>query len=150
VALPALCALANLLTKPVADGHHLTQRRWFPPALFAFWLAGTAIHLYCLGYVYDFDLSRHLVAPALWVLVIARATQGLGAAVMMALTMAFVGETIPKEKTGSAMGLLGTMSAVGTALGPSLGGVLIEGLGWRAIFYFITVASLSVAVLIAL
>ena len=74
-------------------------------------------------------------APALWVLVAARAMQGLGAAVMMALTMAFVGETIPKEKTGSAMGLLGTMSAVGTALGPSLGGVLIAGLGWRAIFF---------------
>jgi EmrB/QacA subfamily drug resistance transporter len=73
-------------------------------------------------------------APALWVLVTARAVQGLGAAVMMALTMAFVGETIPREKTGSAMGLLGTMSAVGTALGPSLGGVLIAGLGWRAIF----------------
>ena len=53
---------------------------------------------------------------------------------MMALTMAFVGETVPKEQTGSAMGLLGTMSAIGTALGPSLGGVLIAGLGWRAIF----------------
>jgi MFS family permease len=53
---------------------------------------------------------------------------------MMALTMAFVGETVPKAKTGSAMGLLGTMSAIGTALGPSLGGVLIAGLGWRAIF----------------
>jgi MFS family permease len=52
----------------------------------------------------------------------------------MALTMAFVGETVPKAKTGSAMGLLGTMSAIGTALGPSLGGVLIAGLGWRAIF----------------
>jgi len=74
-------------------------------------------------------------APALWVLVVARAMQGLGAAVMMALTMAFVGETIPREKTGSAMGLLGTMSAVGTALGPSLGGVLVAGLGWRAIFF---------------
>jgi hypothetical protein len=53
---------------------------------------------------------------------------------MMALTMAFVGETVPKAKTGSAMGLLGTMSAIGTALGPSLGGVLIAGLGWRASF----------------
>lgn len=53
---------------------------------------------------------------------------------MMALTMAFIGETVPKEKTGSAMGLLGTMSATGTALGPSLGGVLIAGLGWQAIF----------------
>jgi len=74
------------------------------------------------------------MAPTLWLLIAARAVQGLGAAVMMALTMAFVGETVPKAKTGSAMGLLGTMSAVGTALGPSLGGVLIAWLGWRAIF----------------
>ena len=75
------------------------------------------------------------VAPTLWLLIAARAVQGLGAAIMMALSMAFVGETVPKEKTGSAMGLLGTMSAIGTALGPSLGGVLIAGLGWRAIFF---------------
>jgi MFS family permease len=33
------------------------------------------------------------------------------------------------------MGLLGTMSAVGTALGPSLGGILVAGLGWRAVFF---------------
>jgi len=74
------------------------------------------------------------VAPTLWLLIAARAVQGLAAAIMMVLTMAFVGETVPKAKTGSAMGLLGTMSAVGTALGPSLGGVLIAGLTWRAIF----------------
>jgi MFS family permease len=74
------------------------------------------------------------IAPTLGLLVAARAAQGLGAAVMMALTMAFVGETVPKHRTGSAMGLLGTMSAIGTALGPSLGGLLIAGLGWRAIF----------------
>nr|BFE79092.1 hypothetical protein GCM10020093_016930 [Planobispora longispora] len=74
------------------------------------------------------------LSPALWVLIAARTAQGVGAAVMMALTMAFVGETVPKAKTGSAMGLLGTMSAIGTALGPSLGGVLISGLGWQAIF----------------
>ena len=74
------------------------------------------------------------VAPTLWLLIAARAAQGLGAAIMMALTMAFVGETVPKAKTGSVMGLLGTMSAIGTALGPSLGGVLIAGLSWRAIF----------------
>ncbi|MGO8097627.1 MFS transporter [Rhizobium leguminosarum] len=74
------------------------------------------------------------VAPTLWLMIAARAVQGLGAAIMMALTMAFVGETVPKERTGSAMGLLGTMSAIGTALGPSLGGLLIAGLGWPAIF----------------
>lgn len=70
----------------------------------------------------------------LFSLIAARAAQGLGASALMALTLAFVGETVPKEKTGSAMGLLGTMSAIGTALGPSLGGFLIAGFGWRAIF----------------
>lgn len=74
------------------------------------------------------------VAPTLWLLVDARVVQGLGAAIMMSLAMAFIGETAPKTKSGSAMGLIGTMSAVGTALGPSLGGVMIAGFGWRAIF----------------
>jgi EmrB/QacA subfamily drug resistance transporter len=73
-------------------------------------------------------------AATLGQLIAARAVQGLGAAVMMALTMAFVGETVPKDKAGSAMGLLGTMSAVGTALGPTLGGALIAGWGWQAMF----------------
>jgi len=74
------------------------------------------------------------IASTLWMLIAARAMQGLGAAILMALTMALVRETVPKERTGSAMGLLGTMSAIGTALGPSLGGALIAGPGWRAIF----------------
>lgn len=74
------------------------------------------------------------VAPSLWVLISARAVQGLGAAVMMALTIAMVGDLVPKDRTGSAMGLLGTVSAVGTALGPSLGGVLIAAFGWQAVF----------------
>ncbi len=74
------------------------------------------------------------IAPTLWILIAARAAQGLGAAIMMALTVAFAGEAVPKARTGSAMGLLGTMSAIGTTLGPSLGGVLIAGPGWRAIF----------------
>jgi EmrB/QacA subfamily drug resistance transporter len=74
------------------------------------------------------------VAPTLWLLVAARAAQGVGAAIMLALTVALAGETVPTTETGSAMGLLGTMSAIGTTLGPSLGGVLIVGLGWRSIF----------------
>lgn len=74
------------------------------------------------------------LAPTLEMLIGARALQGLGAAIMMALTLAFVGETVSKEKTGSAMGLLGTLSAIGTAMGPSLGGVLIAAFGWQAIF----------------
>ncbi|OCP01820.1 MULTISPECIES: MFS transporter [unclassified Ensifer] len=74
------------------------------------------------------------LTPSFALMIAARAAQGIGAAVMMALTMAFVGETVAKERTGTAMGLLGTMSAIGTALGPSLGGALIACCGWRAIF----------------
>lgn len=74
------------------------------------------------------------IAPTLGLLVAARAVQGLGAAIMMSLAVAMVREAVPQEKTGSAMGLLGSMSAIGTALGPSLGGVLIAGCGGRAIF----------------
>lgn len=73
-------------------------------------------------------------APTLGMLLAARAVQGIGAAILMAMTVALVRETVPKQNTGSAMGLLGTMSAIGTALGPSVGGVLVAGLGWRAIF----------------
>lgn len=74
------------------------------------------------------------LAPTLELLIAARTAQGFGAAVMMALTMASVADTVPKARAGSAMGLLGTMSAVGTALGPSLGGVLIAGFGWQFMF----------------
>ena len=100
------------------------------------------------------------LASGLWLLIAARALQGLGAAVLMALTVALVRETIPKEKTGRAMGLLGTMSAVGTALGPSLGGLLVAGPGWRGIFlimvplgllnYFLVLRSLPTAAPITL
>jgi MFS family permease len=74
------------------------------------------------------------LAPSLWLLIAARALQGLGAAIMMTLTLALVGETVDKARVGSAMGLLATLSAVGTALGPSLGGLLMTGFGWQALF----------------
>ncbi len=73
-------------------------------------------------------------APTLLFLIAARAAQGMGAAVMMALTMAFVADAASKENIGSAMGLLGATSAVGTAIGPSVGGFLIVSFGWPSIF----------------
>ena len=74
------------------------------------------------------------IASTLWFLIASRVVQGLGAAIMMSLTMAMVSEAVPKKRTGSAMGLLGTMSAMGTALGPTVGGLLISGLGWPSLF----------------
>lgn len=89
------------------------------------------------------------LASGLAGLIAARAVQGAGAAVMMTLSLALVGDALPRDRTGSAMGLLGTMSAVGTALGPSLGGAVIDGFGWRAIF-LVTVPFGVVAFMIAL
>lgn len=90
-----------------------------------------------MGGIFLFTAASGLcgIASELWLLLVARAVQGLGAAVMMALTLAFVGDLVPKARIGSAMGLLGTMSAAGTALGPSLGGILIAGFGWRGVFF---------------
>jgi MFS family permease len=70
----------------------------------------------------------------LWLLVVSRIAQGAGAAAMMALSMTFVAESVPQGRAGSALGLLGAMSAAGTALGPVLGGLLIAAFGWQAIF----------------
>lgn len=102
-----------------------------------------------IGGLVVFSLASLLcgLAPNLPVLIGARALQGAGASVLMALTVAMVRDTVPKEKTGSAMGLLGTMSAIGTALGPSLGGLLVAGPGWPSIFYLMVPLGALAAVL---
>lgn len=81
-------------------------------------------------------------APTLAMLIAARAIQGIGGAVLMALPVSLARATVASERTGAAMGLLGTASAVGTALGPSLGGLLIAALGWRAPFAAMAVLGL--------
>ncbi|MCQ0093408.1 MFS transporter [Roseovarius sp. M141] len=77
------------------------------------------------------------VAPTLNVLVAGRALQGLGGAILIALPMSIARDLVPTEKLGTAMGLLGTTSAVGTALGPSLGGVLLTWGDWRMAFWLL-------------
>lgn len=74
------------------------------------------------------------VAPSLWILVAARSFQGIGAAFLMTLAMALTRQTVSKSQLGRAMGMLGTISALGTALGPVLGGFLIVVSGWQSIF----------------
>src|SRR5512147_2171037 len=56
------------------------------------------------------------VAPSLPALLAARAGQGLGAAAMLAMAIALVRDAVDAGRTGSAMGLLGSMSAIGTAI----------------------------------
>ncbi|WP_018390727.1 MFS transporter [Ancylobacter sp. FA202] len=75
------------------------------------------------------------LAPSLWLLVAARLLQGVGAAFLMTLAMALMRQSAGEARLGRAMGLLGTVSALGTALGPALGGLLMPLTGWRGLFW---------------
>jgi hypothetical protein len=66
--LPTLATLLFALPRPVTSATSARLPRWFPLLLLGFWLAGTVVHLYSLGYIYDFKLRREQVAPGLWVL----------------------------------------------------------------------------------
>ncbi len=90
------------------------------------------------------------MAPDLPLLMAARAVQGVGAAFLMTISMALMRETASEARIGRAMGLLGTVSALGTALGPSLGGALIPFAGWRGIFWVqVPLAALALILAIA-
>ncbi|MFG1213091.1 MFS transporter [Xanthobacter flavus] len=75
------------------------------------------------------------LSTSLPLLIASRAGQGLGGAILMALSFAFVGEVFPKERTGFAMGVLSTMVSFGIALGPSLGSLALAAFGWQAVFW---------------
>lgn len=89
-----------------------------------------------------------VLAHTIWVVVLARAVQGLGAAMMMSLTVAALSDAVTVERTGTAMGLLGTVSAIGTAAGPSLGGLLLGMFGWPSIFVLMAIAGLLAALFV--
>jgi EmrB/QacA subfamily drug resistance transporter len=80
-------------------------------------------------------------------LVGSRAFQGIGGAMLTAIAPAMVNAYIPMEKKGKAMGFIMTIAALGTAIGPTVGGILTEYLSWNWIF-FINVPVGIVAVLI--
>lgn len=68
-------------------------------------------------------------------LILARAFQGLGAALMTPQTMAVITRTFPPDRRGTAMGLWGAVAGVATLVGPLAGGILVDSLGWEWIFF---------------
>lgn len=68
-------------------------------------------------------------------LITARVVQGLGAALMTPQTMAVITRIFPPDRRGAAMGLWGAVAGVATLIGPLLGGVLVDWLGWEWIFF---------------
>lgn len=68
-------------------------------------------------------------------LIAARAVQGLGAALMSPQTMAVITRLFPPHRRGAPMGLWGVTASVASLIGPVLGGLLIDSVGWRWIFF---------------
>jgi EmrB/QacA subfamily drug resistance transporter len=74
-------------------------------------------------------------APSLTWLLIARVAQGSGAALLLPNSLAILGNTFSGEARGRAIGTWSAVSAIAAALGPVLGGWLIDSVSWRAIFF---------------
>lgn len=74
-------------------------------------------------------------APSIEWLVAARVAQGLGASCMTPQTMAVITRTFPPHRRGVAMALWGAVAGVATLVGPLLGGVLVDSVGWEWIFF---------------
>jgi EmrB/QacA subfamily drug resistance transporter len=75
------------------------------------------------------------VAPSPGTLIAARAVQGIGAALLVPGSLAIISASFPEAERGRAIGTWSGFSAITTALGPVLGGYLIEQVSWRAVFF---------------
>lgn len=98
--------------------------------------------------LFTFASAACALAPSLGWLITFRIGQGLGAAILMSLPMSMAKGLVVKERLGTAMGVLATMSAIGTAMGPSVGGVLIGALGWRSAFTLLTLCGACLLTLV--
>jgi len=100
-------------------------------------IAGRKLLLLCGIGIFACASMMCAVSQELWMLVFARLIQGLGATFILAQTLALATSVLPKTQTGSAIGLISSTAAIGTALGPAAGGVLLDFFGWQAMFWLL-------------
>ena len=105
------------------------------------------LRLYRIGLVaFAVASAASGAAPSTAWLLAARSVQGLGAALLSATSTALVTEAFPESERGKALGLNVTAVYLGLALGPALGGLLTQQVGWRSVFYVnVPVAAVSLA-----
>jgi EmrB/QacA subfamily drug resistance transporter len=89
------------------------------------------------------------IAPDVYLLIVARCIQGVAAAILMPESLAIISASFRREDRGRAIGLWSAFGGVGTALGPFLGGWLIDSVSWRLVF-LINIPLIAVAVALTL
>jgi EmrB/QacA subfamily drug resistance transporter len=75
------------------------------------------------------------LAPSIELLNLARAVQGLGGAIVLPLTLTILSAAVPADKRGVALGAWGGISGLAVALGPVVGGAIVQGISWQWIFW---------------
>lgn len=93
-------------------------------------------NVFSLGILlYSVGLIAAAAAPNVGTLIAFRGLQGAGGAMANALSVGLVTAAFPAGQRGRALGLLASVAGVGLMAGPALGGILLDTLGWRSIFY---------------
>jgi ACDE family multidrug resistance protein len=87
------------------------------------------------------------LSPNLWALLLSRVIQGAGAAFLTPIIMALIGELVPQQHVGKAIGLLGLAYTAGVTLGPLISGLIEIHFGWPWFFYFLAILSLMAGLL---
>jgi EmrB/QacA subfamily drug resistance transporter len=75
------------------------------------------------------------LAPSIGMLITARAVQGVGAAIVMPLTVTLIASVTPPQRRGMALGIWGATAGLGAALGPVIGGAVTDAASWHWIFW---------------
>jgi EmrB/QacA subfamily drug resistance transporter len=110
-------------------------------------LGRRAVFVAGLG-IFTIASAAAAMAPSTGALIAARAIQGLGGAVIMPLSLTLLSDAFAGEKRGLALGIWSGVSGLGVALGPVVGGAVVEGFSWHWIFWLnvpIGIALLPVA-----
>lgn len=89
------------------------------------------------------------LAPNFYIILLARIMMAMATGIIMPMVFSLILLIFPREKRGSAMGIVGLIIAFAPAIGPSLSGVLVDSVGWRMLFVIIAVISLIVIVFAA-
>ncbi len=89
------------------------------------------------------------VAPNFWVLLLGRIMQAACTGAVMPMVFTVILLVFPREKRGTAMGVIGLIIGFAPAVGPSLSGLLVDSVGWRALFAIVTAFGVVVVVLAA-